>query len=141
MVGPTLGGAKGRVTTAIYASNPAVLRERYASPESVALVRERQQPGGRPLVVRGFTPDVPAAGGLESARPGHVGRSAGRDRQRGSGGPRRADHRRGFAGAIVALAVRGRGGAVSARIAAAYRAQTGHLSHVLVAGGTACSPS
>lgn len=39
-----------------YASNPAVLRERYATPESAALVLERQQPGGRPLVVPGFTP-------------------------------------------------------------------------------------
>jgi hypothetical protein len=43
------------VTIHDYASNPAVLRERYATPESVALVLERQQPGGRPLVVPGFT--------------------------------------------------------------------------------------
>ena len=43
------------ITIHDYASNPAVLRERYASPESVALVLERQQPGGRPLVVPGFT--------------------------------------------------------------------------------------
>jgi hypothetical protein len=45
------------ITIHDYASNPAVLRERYASPESVALVLERQQPGGRSLVVPGFTPD------------------------------------------------------------------------------------
>jgi hypothetical protein len=45
------------ITIHDYASNPAVLRERYASPESVALVLERQQPGGRPLVVPGFTPN------------------------------------------------------------------------------------
>lgn len=44
------------ITIHDYASNPAVLRERYATPESVALVLERQQPGGRPLVVSGFTP-------------------------------------------------------------------------------------
>jgi beta-galactosidase/beta-glucuronidase len=44
------------ITIHDYASNPAVLRERYATPESAALVLERQQPGGRPLVVHGFTP-------------------------------------------------------------------------------------
>lgn len=44
------------VTIHDYASNPAVLRERYATPDSVALVLERQEPGGRPLVVPGFTP-------------------------------------------------------------------------------------
>jgi beta-galactosidase/beta-glucuronidase len=44
------------ITIHDYASNPAVVRERYATPESVALVLERQQPGGRPLVVPGFTP-------------------------------------------------------------------------------------
>lgn len=38
-----------------YASNPQVLRERYATPESTALTIERQQPGGRPVVVPGFT--------------------------------------------------------------------------------------
>jgi beta-galactosidase/beta-glucuronidase len=43
------------ITIHDYASNPAVLRERYATPESVALVLERQQPGGRQLVVPGFT--------------------------------------------------------------------------------------
>jgi beta-galactosidase/beta-glucuronidase len=43
------------VTIHDYASNPAVLRERYATPESVAMVLQRQQPGGRPLVVPGFT--------------------------------------------------------------------------------------
>ncbi len=45
------------ITIHDYASNPAVLRERYATPESSALVLERQQPGGRPLVVSGFTPN------------------------------------------------------------------------------------
>jgi beta-galactosidase/beta-glucuronidase len=43
------------ITIHDYASNPAVLRERYATPESAALVLERQQPGGRSLVVPGFT--------------------------------------------------------------------------------------
>jgi hypothetical protein len=45
------------ITIHDYASNPAVLRERYATPESVVLVLERQQPGGRPLVMPGFTPN------------------------------------------------------------------------------------
>jgi beta-galactosidase/beta-glucuronidase len=45
------------ITIHDYASNPQVLRERYASPESVALVLQRQQPGGRPLVVPGFNSD------------------------------------------------------------------------------------
>lgn len=44
------------ITIHDYASNPAVLRERYATPESAALVLERLQPGGRPIVVPGFTP-------------------------------------------------------------------------------------
>ncbi len=43
------------VTIHDYASNPLVLRERYATPESVEGVLQRQQPGGRPLVVPGFT--------------------------------------------------------------------------------------
>jgi hypothetical protein len=42
------------VTIHDYASNPAVLRERYATPESVGLVLARQQPGGRSLIVPGF---------------------------------------------------------------------------------------
>lgn len=42
------------VTIHDYASNPDVLRERYASPEAVERVMERQQPGGRPLTVAGF---------------------------------------------------------------------------------------
>ncbi len=42
------------ITVHDYASNPAVLRERYATPESVQMVLERQQPGGRTLVVPGF---------------------------------------------------------------------------------------
>jgi beta-galactosidase/beta-glucuronidase len=42
------------VTIHDYASNPQVLRERYATPESVALVIERQQPGGRPVLLPGF---------------------------------------------------------------------------------------
>jgi beta-galactosidase/beta-glucuronidase len=44
------------VTIHDYASNPLVLRERYATPESVELVIHRQQPGGRSIVVPGFTP-------------------------------------------------------------------------------------
>lgn len=44
------------VTIPDYASNPAVLRERYATPESTELVLERQEPGGRPLTVGGFMP-------------------------------------------------------------------------------------
>ncbi|MDQ3364988.1 MAG: glycoside hydrolase family 2 [Myxococcota bacterium] len=43
------------VTIHDYASNPTVLRERYATPESVALVLERQQPGGRALTLPGFS--------------------------------------------------------------------------------------
>jgi beta-galactosidase/beta-glucuronidase len=38
-----------------YASNPAVLRERYATPESIELVLQRQQPGGRALTLAGHT--------------------------------------------------------------------------------------
>jgi hypothetical protein len=44
------------VTIHDYASNPAVLRERYATPESVDDVLQRLQPGGRSLVMDGFTP-------------------------------------------------------------------------------------
>jgi beta-galactosidase/beta-glucuronidase len=43
------------VTIHDYASNPNVLRERYATTESVKHVLERQQPGGRPLIMPGFT--------------------------------------------------------------------------------------
>ena len=39
------------ITIHDYASNPAVLRERYATPESVDLVLHRQQPGGRALTL------------------------------------------------------------------------------------------
>ncbi len=42
------------ITIHDYASNPAILRERYATPESVALVLERQEPGGRPITVGNF---------------------------------------------------------------------------------------
>jgi beta-galactosidase/beta-glucuronidase len=44
------------ITIHDYASNPVVLRERYATPESVARVLERQQPGGRALVLPEFSP-------------------------------------------------------------------------------------
>jgi beta-galactosidase/beta-glucuronidase len=45
------------VTIHDYASNPAVLRERYATPESVKLVLERQEPGGRAITLATtFTP-------------------------------------------------------------------------------------
>jgi beta-galactosidase/beta-glucuronidase len=42
------------VTIHDYASNPQVLLERYATPESVDLVLQRQQPGGRSLMIPGF---------------------------------------------------------------------------------------
>lgn len=42
------------VTIHDYASNPTVLRERYATPESVELVLQRQQPGGRALMLEGL---------------------------------------------------------------------------------------
>ena len=42
------------ITIHDYASNPAVLAERYATPEAVAMVLERQEPGGRRLLVQGF---------------------------------------------------------------------------------------
>lgn len=42
------------ITIHDYASNPLVLRERYASPESVERVLERQQPGGRALLLSDF---------------------------------------------------------------------------------------
>jgi beta-galactosidase/beta-glucuronidase len=42
------------ITIHDYASNPVVLRERYATPESVQKVLERQQPGGRALTIPGF---------------------------------------------------------------------------------------
>lgn len=44
------------VTIHDYASNPAVLRERYATPESVDLVLQRQEPGGRAITLTGLTP-------------------------------------------------------------------------------------
>jgi galactokinase len=47
----------------------------------------------------------------------------------------------GFGGSIIALAVRGEGAAAAERIAERYRAKTGLAAAVLVAGGTACSPS
>lgn len=43
------------ITIHDYAAHPGVLYDRYATPESVALVLQRQQPGGRPLTVEGFT--------------------------------------------------------------------------------------
>ncbi|HUQ04113.1 MAG TPA: glycoside hydrolase family 2 TIM barrel-domain containing protein [Kofleriaceae bacterium] len=42
------------VTIHDYASNPRILRERYASAEAVEGVLDRQQPGGRALAVQGF---------------------------------------------------------------------------------------
>ena len=44
------------VTIHDYASNPAVLRERYATPESVQLVLQRQEPGGRTIAIGDFRP-------------------------------------------------------------------------------------
>lgn len=46
------------VTIHDYASNPAVLRERYATPESVELVLSRQEPGGRAITLAGHTPQA-----------------------------------------------------------------------------------
>ena len=43
------------ITIHDYASHPGVLFERYSTPETVAMVLQRQQPGGRPLTVKGFT--------------------------------------------------------------------------------------
>lgn len=48
--------ATDMVTIHDYASNPAVLRERYATPESTEIVLERQEPGGRALTIAGFSP-------------------------------------------------------------------------------------
>ena len=42
------------ITIHDYASNPRVIAERYATPDSVASVLERQQPGGRPLTLHEF---------------------------------------------------------------------------------------
>lgn len=42
------------ITIHDYASNPTVLRERYATPETVELVLDRQEPGGRALTMPGF---------------------------------------------------------------------------------------
>jgi beta-galactosidase/beta-glucuronidase len=44
------------ITIHDYASNPVVLRERYATPEAVENVLERQQPGGRPISLAGHHP-------------------------------------------------------------------------------------
>jgi hypothetical protein len=44
------------ITIHDYASNPAVLRERYATPESVELVLQRQEPGGRAITLAGHRP-------------------------------------------------------------------------------------
>jgi beta-galactosidase/beta-glucuronidase len=43
------------VTIHDYASNARVLSERYATPETVRTVLERQQPGGHALTLHGFT--------------------------------------------------------------------------------------
>lgn len=45
------------ITIHDYASNARVLSERYATPETVRSVLERQQPGGHALTLRGFTMD------------------------------------------------------------------------------------
>ncbi len=45
------------VTIHDYASSARVIRERYGSPEAVQGVLARQQPGGRPLTLMGFTLD------------------------------------------------------------------------------------
>jgi beta-galactosidase/beta-glucuronidase len=43
------------ITIHDYAAHPEILLARYATPESVAMVLQRQQPGGRSLTVDGFT--------------------------------------------------------------------------------------
>ena len=63
------------VTIHDYASNPKILKERYATPESVELVLDRQQPGGRALMLGEFTlgqhPVVLSEfGGVAIASPG-----------------------------------------------------------------------
>jgi beta-galactosidase/beta-glucuronidase len=45
------------VTIHDYASNPAVLRERYATPESVEVVLRRQEPGGRAITLAEHSPE------------------------------------------------------------------------------------
>jgi hypothetical protein len=74
------------VTIHDYASSPQVLRERYATPESVASVLERQQPGGRALTLAGFSvQDQPVVlsefGGVALVRPGDPGWGYSRARQ------------------------------------------------------------
>ena len=49
--------AKPRPSVRNSEESSAIAFERYATPESIALVLERQQPGGRQLVVPGFTPN------------------------------------------------------------------------------------
>ncbi|HZF54990.1 MAG TPA: glycoside hydrolase family 2 TIM barrel-domain containing protein [Polyangiaceae bacterium] len=46
------------ITIHDYAANAGVLYERYATPEDVIHVLERQQPGGRALTLEGFTLDA-----------------------------------------------------------------------------------
>lgn len=66
------------VTIHDYASSPRVLAERYATPETVSAVLARQQPGGRPLTVHGFTLDehpvvLSEFGGIALLEPGEHG--------------------------------------------------------------------
>jgi len=44
------------ITIHDYASNPAVLRERYATPQAVEIVLQHQEPGGRTITIAGFQP-------------------------------------------------------------------------------------
>ncbi|MDX2088700.1 MAG: glycoside hydrolase family 2 TIM barrel-domain containing protein [Kofleriaceae bacterium] len=45
------------ITIHDYASNPAVLRARYATPESVDIVLRRQEPGGRAITLAEHSPE------------------------------------------------------------------------------------
>lgn len=62
------------ITIHDYAANPGVIFERYATPESVAQVLERQEPGGRALTVEALKPDqypfiVSECGGIAIVAP------------------------------------------------------------------------
>jgi hypothetical protein len=66
------------ITIHDYAESPAVLFERYSTPESVVVVRARQQPGGRALVLHDFAPDqhpvvLSEFGGIADLAPGESG--------------------------------------------------------------------
>jgi beta-galactosidase/beta-glucuronidase len=66
------------VTIHDYASNPRIIAERYASPESILSVLQRQQPGGRPLMLDEFAATnhpviLSEFGGIALTDPEHGG--------------------------------------------------------------------